>query len=633
MGVEPQVSVTGDPISPLGDIGKIVTVDVLGTPGLDCDFTNIADAAAFLRSLPGKRGGIIGLMGSQTHNVNTIIDIRGMKFVFIGAGVAVISAQTGGLLQSSGNEFIGMQIDVLAGFTNPYAGFYFIDIIENGGLSFDRTTLNIATGKFLVGSSVGGTRVRCRFRNGGQQLQQGIVFDPAATFALFEVMIWGTNNFGSIQFGARPVTADGFARYDTTGQITGIPIAELTVAPGENIQSRLDSLAAVGGGLCLVLSGIHLRTEPCYLIGNNIKMQGSGDGTVIRALAGTWNAAYTQGGTGGGGAPSRYQDSVVCIGRSHNGLSEVIVEGCEVQDLVVESSVSIHGFYIYGGTDNRFEGCTARALDQLIYPGSWAAVGFMITDSYSLPAERCVIDDCVVESDGTSHWYCDAYHMEGGPPAGGFSGFYGNGNRVYDSSIIECSASSAFQTIYSLSKCTDSTCYICTGRNCPKDGTGNGITLGVFNCNKCAFIDVTGVNPAVATNIGAWIQDTVLTDFIDCFIAGNPTGPVRFGSGIYVVNSQQNLIIQNVLEYCTTGINITDAASTDNIIGPNTFNNVITNIVDANGLNKFMVKAQYGSGNPNGVVSAKFGDEFFDSGTSTWYKQSTYPLGTTWVVI
>ena len=620
MSATQYVHPTGEAI----DSGKIVSVDITGAG----DFRTLAEAASYLRTFKGKRGGRVGMMGGQTHYVNTTIDLKGIKLIRIGGGRPIIEAQTGGLLQMSGNDIEGQIISVPIGF----GGTYFMDIVENCTILFDKADLRPATGKFIFGCSGGPFTASIMFRDAGQSLQQGITVDPGAVFTSLTMTILGTSGAGSIQFGARPVTADQDGRYDTTGQITGLPEAMLTVAPGENIQSRLDSLAVVGGGILDVLSGVHLRTEPCYLIGNNIKMEGSGDGTIIRALAGTWNAAYTQGGTSGGGLPSRYQDAVVCIGRSHNGLPEVVVTGCEVQDLVVESSVSIHGFYIYGGEDNRFEGCTAKALAQLIYPGSWAAVGFMITDSFSLPAQRCVIDDCVVEAT-TSNWYCDAYHMEGGPPVGGFSGFYGNGNRVIDSSIIECSASSAFQTIYSMSKCDSCTCYICTGRDCPKDGTGNGITLGVFNCNKCAFIDVTGVNPAVATNIGAWIQDTILTDFIDCFICGNPTGPILFGSGIYVVNSQQNLIIQNVLERCTVGINITDVASTDNIIGPNTFYNVGTNIVDASGLNKFMVKAQYGTGNPNGVVTTKFGDEFFDSATSTWYKQSTYPQGTTWVVI
>ena len=618
------IATTGEALSE----GKIVTVDKTGAG----DFLTLADAAAYLRTFKGKRDGRIGLMGTQTHYVNTIVDIKGMKLEFIGGGVAVLQAQTGGLLQVSGNEFIGMQIDVLAGYTNPYGGFYFMDLIENGGVSFDRTTLNIATGKFLIGSSPGGTRVRIRFRNGGQQLQTGIIFDPAATFALFEVMIWGTNNFGSIQFGARPVTADGFARYDTTGQITGIPVAELTVAPGENIQSRLDSLAAVGGGVCTVLSGTHIRNEPVYLLSDAIVLQGSGENCIIRANSATWNAAYTQGG-GSAGTPSLYQDAVVCIGRSHLGLSEVIVNNCSVVGVKVESEVSIHGFYGHGGYDNRFSECEAEAHGNLIYPGSWAAVGFLMTDSISLPGSRLIIDDCIVDADSPSHWYCDAFHVEGGPPGGGFSGFYGYGNRIYDSAIIECSATSCYQTIYSLSKCTNSTCYICVGRDCPKDATAGGILLGVFNCDKCSFIDVQAANPAVATNIAAWIQDSILCNFIDNAIAGNPTGPVVFGSGAYLVNTQQCEIVQNVFQYCTIGINVTDVLSIDNILGPNTYNNVGTTIVDASLGNTFMVKARYGTGNPNGVVAGRFGDDFYDSVGVIWYKCNSYPQGTLWVVI
>jgi len=265
------------------DIGvKTVYVDPAGTPGTDCDFTTIALACAYLKSLPGEYGGIITLKGGVNHTVSTTVDATGIIFQNGYGGRPVILAATGGVLQvDGGGVFRGIKITVPAGF----AGTYLLDVADNGQVDFIGCDFAPATGKAVIGSSGGPFVLTLTIRESGQSDQNGLLIDSGAVFTVANLIFTGTNFAGIIQCGVRNIIKNSTATVDTTGTITGIPDATIYVAPGENIQAVLHSLQ--DGGVVTLLPGTHDIISYLHS-NNNVTLQGYGAGSIIRAQSATW---------------------------------------------------------------------------------------------------------------------------------------------------------------------------------------------------------------------------------------------------------------------------------------------------------------------------------------------------------
>lgn len=265
---------------------KTVFVDPGGTPGTDCDFTTIALACAYLNSLPNGRGGRIALKGGVNHPVSTVVDARGIEFTQAGEGRATIQAQTGGSLQCNGGNYIGVRIEVPAGF----AGTSFMDINESGSTTFTGCDFKPTSGKFIFGTT-GTPSTTLTFFECGQSDQNGAMVDTASTFSLYFFTTIGENTLGSLQFGAWDIYTDAGGRADTTGTVNGLPDDILYVFPGENLQARLDSLDGVNpGGAVWLLPGIHDVETHQHITYDSITLQGFGSCSILRAQSATWLA-------------------------------------------------------------------------------------------------------------------------------------------------------------------------------------------------------------------------------------------------------------------------------------------------------------------------------------------------------
>lgn len=278
-----QVHETGEAaqVDALTDRGKSVYVDPLGTPGVDCDFNTIEQAAQYLKGLPGLRGGTVALRGGVNHDISTVVDARGLIFTAVGQGRPVIRRVGVGRFRASGCQFKGIA------FENSVMGFL-LDLDETGHSDFLGCDFRPAVSNaYIFGSTGIGVVPTLTIRQSGQSNQTGRMMDPSAVFPSINIILTGTNGLGALQFGARNVTVDLDARYDTTGLITGVPDGSLSVAPGESIQSRLDSLP--NGGQLSVLPGIHDITEQLHVCYNDVEVVGLGN-AVIRALSATWHS-------------------------------------------------------------------------------------------------------------------------------------------------------------------------------------------------------------------------------------------------------------------------------------------------------------------------------------------------------
>ena len=633
MGIEPQVSVTGDPISPLGDIGKIVTVDITGTPGLDCDYTSIKDAAAFLKSLPGDIGGIIALRGNQVHPIDTVVDVSGLT-IQNGRFTPnpTILAVTGGRLISNGTKYRGVIVSVPAAF----AGTYLLDYNSNAVGDFLSCDLQPDTAKFILGNSSGAPKsLDITFRDCSQSLQNGEVVDSAALFTapLFEVI--GNNGGASLQFGTRPVIADLQGRYDTTGQITGLPAGELTVAPGENIQSRLNSLVVSGGGLCQVLPGLHITDTNIKILGSNITMSGI-PGSIIQTVAdGLW--AGTKGA----------RDGVIQIG---NDATDVIANQCTIEGIYLQQkTVGPHGFACNGGMGNIYHQNTAEAQSDMRYNVTgWFWTGFFMSDSNYAAGRKLLMRYNRVQADGgTNNMYCDAYHIEGQAVGGNM----GHGNLVYDAVCFLNSCNLNHQSTFIFTGVRGGGVFFNTCRNCPVDG--NAIVIAPIGCEDVQFIGNSFEDCRVTYNVTSpavfyiWGSARIIMTQNSINGVVSPTTQ-KFGAGFETVGywtgdwhpygCHYNIIAHNTIANCNYGINYETAQASvtpyGDIVNPNIFDPTVNiRIGDTFLATTYVGVTIYGTGNPSGVVSGNFGDVFLDSATSTVYKCISYPIGTTWVVI
>ena len=541
---------TGEAMDLLGNTGKIVYVDATGTPGVNCDYTTIAGAAAYLKSLPGKRGGIIALREGQNHDVSTVVDVRGLTFKSTGDGVtpmATIRAVTGGVLQIGGTlfEVVLISVDVTVGF----AGNFFLDTIETDITRFVGCNFIFGAAKNLIGSSGGPFTVSLGYWNCGQPtFPVGNQIYAASVYTTLTIQVQGTDGAGSLQFGAKDLMADTLARYDTTGQITGIPVGFLTVAPGENIQSRLDSVAAVPllRGYVTLLPGIHVVNAPVKILSDACTLTGMDKSAVVQSaepflrtklitmsalgppvyvpcvpadiglsftavsgVVGTlraydnatrvWTVATSgtlqvgdvctlgPGGTGVGiisGIATYIYEAVIMVGDKVDGI---IVSEAVVSGIVLDQeTVGPNGFYAYGGTDNQFLDCQAVACaDMTFVTPNLFWTGFVHSDSVAGPCIRPVFRACIVSSDGDpDNKYCDAFHIDGINLSSWC--IYGHNNRVKDASIFLCSVDTTDQTSYLFTGVDGGAVLSNRARNAPFDATS--IVAGIVNSFNCQFI-------------------------------------------------------------------------------------------------------------------------------------------------
>jgi len=620
------------------DLGKIVVVDTTGAG----DFRTIADATEYLDTFKTGRASIIGLVGGQTHIVSSEINLRGITVIQVGPGIPIIQAATGAKLHVSGAQFNGIQFDVPIGF----GGTYLMDRTLGKIVNFYNCDFSPATGKYISGSSAapGTLNIQFFYQLCGQSLQQGGILDPGSisAYASYTITIVGTSGTGSLQFNIHNVTSDLEARYDVTpyslsgGLITGLPEGELTVAPGESIQARLDSLVAIGGGSCKILPGIHITDTNIKILGDNIFVSGDGDVSVIRTVADIdWL------GTTGD------NDGVIMVG---DPTGDIIVNGVQVQEIKLEQlTTGPHGYAIHGGKDNKFHQCTAEAQSDMTFASTakhWS--GFWLTDSDSDALWRPIIRYCSIQQSGTGNMYAEGIHIDGDSVV-----FYGNGNLVYDSIAMMNTINTIDETAIFEAGGLSGTVYANKILNCPQDDDGTAIVIAILGCKGIQVID-NNINDSPYDSSGAsdpfviWFEGS-----IRCLAVGNEIngklhgGANNFGTGVTLNNglfgfsqlTDQNMVVQNSFANCNYGITLS-TLTTDkpkqNTINPNDFDpiggTVTTPITDGGTENLYVGVNRYGAA-PPGLLFGFFGDTYTDATGPTVYKQVAYPSGSTWVII
>lgn len=561
-------------------------------PGGGGDYLTIAAAIADL----GSRATSLVLAGGATHTVSTTVDLRGTTLRAGGGGFPLVTAATGGSLTLGGTCFRGIKFVVPAGF----GGTYFLDINESPNC-FQECRFAPASGKFIVGAASGPAFAVTNFLQCGQDDQNGGMFDPAATLSNPIIACLGTDTSGIMQFGGYDIVEDILAEADTTGGVTAIPADTFYVIPGENIQTRLDSLGS-DGGTVILLPGTHDVTDSLSITKDRTVLQGIGD-PIIRAQSGTW--------TGGTSA----NDAVINLGAT-NGTAPV--DDCTIQGITVQVEPNIHGIQVNGGESNSILRVTAESTALK----SSLRVGILFTDGAAAPGFRFVCSGCLITSADSTVAWVDGIHMDGNNTLG----TYGYGNGIQDSIIDGNIVKFNLETSYVFVDAT--ACSIFNNRAsdvCYNTGAiGLALLTGV-SCNV-ANNSVIGVNGSNCT--GVYVYGCAGCSFEENVIDGDGSS---FTNGIQVLNSSvDNILRGNIIEDATTGLRI--SAGTNNTIGPDFYRSgVTTSIVDLSSSNFYIPSTGETSGNPNGSVTGVFGDMLYDTVGGVWYQCTSYPVGTSWV--
>jgi len=577
-----------------GRSSNMVNVDPAGT----MDYLTIEEA---LGGILEMRGATIGLRGGQTHDVDSVLDVRGVTFAAIGEGRPVIRAQTGGQLEVGGTMFRGVEIEAPST-TGGFSGTFFLDVIE-GGNEYVGVNFNPESGKAIFGcdSPVAFTTNIMRFCG---QSGSGVMVDSGSSFTSPFWICVGENFAGVMEFDADDVYMDDAARADTTtGTLIGIPEGQLYVAPGERIQVAVDSVGSIsGGGTVFLLPGVHDITTSINITDDDVTLAGIGD-PVVKATSATWVGGTTN------------NDAVINVGAT-NGTAPN--DQVAIRDIRIECEPNIHGIQVNGGNQNTVSGCEvfSTALKSSL------RVGILFTDGASAAGRQFRAEGNLVSSASSSIRWVDGIHMDGNNT---FS-TYGYGNGIYDSIIFGNIVEYAGETCYVFVDVNDSSIF--TNRATDVCFNAGAIGLAIIGGTRCVItVNSISGNNAAGASAAIWLRDCSYAICEQNTIDGNAT---TFPIGIHVANNADGTIVGgNHLDNCTTGTQV-DANCDNTIVRPSTFVNVTTNYVDLNASTKYIGTHRKGTGSPNGVVTGTFGDTYVDTNNNVCYICISYPQGTSW---
>lgn len=511
---------------------KIVTVGPTGR-----DYTTIAGAATYLNTLSGGEMWI----DPGTYPVTATVDLRNIKLVGTDTGLTTIALSGAGLMTVNNTDYEDLTIDIAAGLTSNYG----LDVAfvsgTNSSVEFDRVDFKVNGTKFLIDSSAGTPpNTNLSFRNCTESTGTGTILaaiGPSNLSASSVITVVDLSGLTALKILDWPVTIVGGSNVVTSGTITTIPDRTILISPGMNIQTAINSLGA-NGGVIKLLVGTHDLTSSIVINNHNIALVGEGPGTILRAQTGTWTGGTTN------------KDAVVQVGTS-NGSSPR--NNVIVSNFTVQVGPNIHGVQINGGVEDKIIDMIVTSIGTK----SGTRTGIVVTDSSGAAAERMTVTRSIVNSSTAGNRWVDGIHFDGNADLPGQ--LFGYANGIRDSIISENVVNEAQETCYAFSQVSASSMFSNRARNIGFSVTAMGMFFNDATDVMVINNTMEGAN-AAATGIG-------LFDNVDSSVfLGNA---VRGGPSNY-----------------STGILVSGATSSGNIITNNQFSAVTTQITDNGSLTK-----------------------------------------------
>jgi hypothetical protein len=450
------------------------------------------------------------------------------------------------------------------------------------------------------------------FSGGSDRYMMKVTAQPSSCFICAMKFIWDTaeptygvfSTFATFQFLGKGNSFHRGMNGNCRNTCTSIRDVNPSAGTEYNIISDAVTASQAGDVICLS-ANIHDVTDSVNITNSGVTLRG--EGATIRALSATWVGGTTN------------NDALVNFGTT-DGTGPV--DECEIREIELSVQPNIHGLQFNGGQDN-------RAID--IHAVSTALksslrVGILFTDSSAARGERFVVQNCLIDSSGSSTAWVDGVHMDGNSTLGA----YGYGNGITDSLIQGNIVKFARETCYVFVDCVDSGIFVNRAADVCFNATAIGLAL--LGCNDClANGNSIKTNNNAASSAGVW-----LSDCNGCVLTGNAIDGdgTAFPIGVELLNgSDNNIVKDNTFRDCTNAIEIASGCDI-NIINPNQYiSGITTRIVDGDTSNRYVGTMRQGTGDPNGAVSGDFGDTYLDTTNNRIYSCISYPVGTSWRVI
>jgi hypothetical protein len=513
---------------------RIVTVGPV-----DRDYTNIADAAAYLNTLSG------GMMWIDPGNypVTTAVDLENVMLRGAdGNGMTVIQLSGDGKLLIK-DTFIE-ELNIAVGAINATFG---MDVKYNATYAssalFTKVSFSVSAGKYAIGSTAGTPPTtiinlqNCSEGAGdpgsflGPQLSSGL---NTGTSSITVINQLSTN---PLKISDWPVTIIGGSNVVTSGAIIAVPDRTILVSPGMNIQGAINSLGAQGGVIKLLV-GTHTINNSLTINDDNIQLTGEGLGTILSASP-TWLGGIST------------DDAVIQVGASDgtSPRSNIVINNFQLQ-----VGPNIHGIQVNGGTEVKVMDMTVSS----IAPKTTGRVGILFTDGAASPSSRLTLTRSLITRDVATNRWVDGVHMDGDAS---FPGLYGYGNGITDSILSEVIVNEAAETSFAFSAVSASAVF----SNRARDMGFNAGAIAMFfqNSNDVLIINNTieGNNNATATGL------RFNSNVDDSIVLGNTIrgGPQNFSIALYIANAncERNVLDDNIIVGANT--RLTDAGTSTKI--------------------------------------------------------------------
>jgi hypothetical protein len=558
------ISLTGTTSS---NFNKLVTVGSTG-----CDYTSIANAAAYLQTLSG---GII-LLSAETHNVTTAVNMTNLIIIGKEASRTTVNITGSGQMDSydttyeyltlkTGAITDDMAIDVQAGSNALLFNYVDINIQDLGDSLIDSNagTPPTTTMKFIKSNMAGGNGTILKTKAlSNLNTASAIYIDSRSSDAPLQMSDWN-------------LTLAGGGSVNTSGIISPVPADSITVSPNMNLQGAIDSLEYAGrGGLITLLPGTYNISQPLTIDDDGIEVIGYGDSSIINAsgfTGGSTVAAIQVGDINGTAAKS---DVVLKD-------FKLLVSGTGASD--------IHGIRVVGGEDNRIDNVTVEKISGASGTGATARMGIQMIDAASGCTGTCILTRPVITKSrvlgdsGTGAYFTDGIHVTSDTS---YPGVFGNNQGVLNALVDGNMVDYVRETSYVFAGVQNSSLFNNRGMRMAAGGSGYGIFLGntininmtanVFSGSMNASAIAIGVEP-FNTGVSKQTTDCIITNNI---IDGTGNGGVGFGTGFQVGNATNVGVYRNTFQSNTirgaatgTAIAFTMAGNADdNTISDNDIN-------------------------------------------------------------
>lgn len=518
-----------------GSINAANATRIVTVGPVDRDYTNIADAAAYLNTLSG------GMMWIDpgTYPVTTTVDLENLMLRGAdGNGMTLIQISGDGKMLIK-DTFIE-ELNIAVGAIN---GTYGMDVKYNASFAssalFTKVSFSVSAGKYAIGSTAGTpptTIINLQNCSEGAGDPGSFLSTQAASglnSSTSSVTVINQLSTSPLKISNWPVTIIGGSNVVTSGTITAVPDRTILVSPGMNIQAAINSLGTQGGVIKLLV-GTHTINDSITINNDNIQLTGEGPGTVLYA-APVW--------TGG----STVNDAVINVGLTDGTAprNNIVIHNFQLQ-----VGPNIHGIQVNGGNEVKVMDMTVSS----IAPKTAGRVGILFTDGASTTSSRFTLTRSLVTRDNATNRWVDGVHMDGDST---FPGLYGYGNGIRDSIISEVIVNEAAETSYAFSAVSASAVFSNRARDM---GFNNGAIAMFFqNSSDILVINNTieGNNNATATGLrfNSNVDDSV--------VLGNTIrgGPQNFSIALYLVNAncERNVLDDNIIVNAAT--RVTDAGT------------------------------------------------------------------------